>query len=593
MNFERAKEFVENAIARGDSVEASIAECLDWSFCSREEAEQLRRLFSGQTVSDGPAVATQNQSEIPSAAVSNVTEPRSGGGMPESLQEPGAPMPVLQIDWGVELKLGVNVSPKFTILGLASSRQPLVYFPMETGISCDNWKSMPQLSGNAEAGWSFYQSLKLEAAGQFRMRVVVVDAEPGRSDLTYYHSDFRILVTDPKESGKRRTLEIQAEGNLASSLSNVKGFDHIILKAEKDAAVDFSGESETDKILQALANAPVEEEEDRKTLVPFARETNSVSGLPYVSEPSLSGLPSRLTLTEPSGRSFRIIGGRRLTFGRDVPEENCYNDIPLRMIPLPEDESDHAGEFAVLNRLFSREHARLELGDMGLFLSDVRQSGIQDATMLNGNPLEKNSAVLLFPVSETAANPCTVLFSKMLALRLSPHYEKFWSSGVSRPFPEELPYKLLNRLYGIDSDEGLTACSVGFEKLFQQKAYAESLKRILGKTALADSPWWNRWFASAQNVDPRHDRLEYWLVPLFVTLGRNRENAIRLKDRSWEDVHLRILYINKVLYIENLSVDVAVEYRHPELTCPLRPFRPIPLREGVQICKGQAELNFV
>lgn len=552
MSLESTKKCVENALARGGSPEAAISECVKMCLCTPEEAEQLRRLFTLQ-----------------------------GG-------------PVLQIDWGVELKQGVVASPKFTILGLTSSRPPLIYFPKENGISCDDWAPMPPLSGSADNGWSFYQSLKLEAVGQFRMRIVMVDAEPGRSDLTYYHSDFRILVADPKEAGKRRTLEIQADGNLATSLSNVKGFDHIIVKAEKDAAVDFSGESEADKILQALSGGPVEEEEeDRKTLVPFARETNSIAGVPYVSERSGVGFTSQLTLTEPDGRCFRIIGGKRLIFGRDVPEENCYNDIPLKMIPLAEDEATRAKEFAVLDRLFSREHARLELGDLGLFLSDVRQSGIQDATMLNGDPLEKNSKpVLLFPSGEASANPCAVLFSKMLAMHLSPYYEKFWDTNVSRPFPEKLPVGLLNRLYGIDGDKGLTSCSLRFEKHFRQKPYAESLKRILGKTALADSPWWNRWFANAQNVDPRHDRFEYWLVPLFVTLGRNRENAIRLKDRSWEDVHLRILYINKALYLENLSPDVSIEYRHPEQIRPLEPFRPLPLRSGTCIRKDRAELNF-
>ncbi len=49
-------------------------------------------------------------------------------------------------------------------------------------------------------------------------------------------------------------------------------------------------------------------------------------------------------------------------------------------------------------RLFSREHAQLTLGESGAFLRDVRRSGIQDATILNGEPLEKDSIpIMLFP----------------------------------------------------------------------------------------------------------------------------------------------------------------------------------------------------
>lgn len=568
MSFESAKEYVEQAMTRGESPEETIAECLDMCYCTKEEADRLRQIFTVQ----------------PSREI-----------VPEISVPADSSNPVLQIDWGVEFKQGFNMSPKFTILGLASEQAPLVYFPIDKEIGGENWENMPKLTGNKKDGWSFYQSMKIETAGQFRLRIVMIDAEPGRSDLTYYHSDFRILVADPKETGKRRTLEIEADGNLAASLSNVKGFDHVRVKAGTGAAVDFSGESDADKILQALSNPPVEkEEDDRTTMVPFTIETNSVSGVPYVSVRSSFGFPSRLTMSEPNGCSFRIIGGKRLTFGRDVPEENCHNDIPLHMLPGTEEEVAHAEEFSVLDRLFSREHARLETNKLGLFLWDVRQSGIQDATILDGTPLEKNSEPkLLFPNDETTVEPCTVTFSKMLGMRLTPSYEIFWSADVNRRFPEDLPLKLLNRLYAIDSEKGLTAVSARFEKHLRQKPYADSLKKILsGKTSLPDSPWWNRWFGNAQNVDPRHDRLEYWLVPVFVTIGRSLDNAIRLKNRAWEDVHLRILYVNKALYVESLSPDAAIEYRHLDATGPLKAFRPIPLREGMCLCKDGAELRF-
>ncbi len=501
------------------------------------------------------------------------------------------PLPVLHIDWGIDLKQGYTVSPKLTIQNLASDQPPLVYFPKTQGICRDDWHSMPTLRRGADGNWCFYQELEPKNPGQFLMRLIVIDASPGLFDPVYYHCDFRIIINDPKEIGNGRTIEFEAEGHVVGDLPELQAGDRLIIKSKKN--IDVSEPiNELLRPKSSSTNSSKAVTEDRSMTIPFVRETHSLSGLPYVSERADSMLTSRLTLTEPGGRSFRLFGGKHLTFGRDVPEENWFNDIPLNVEPRTEEEIANADGFAVLNRLFSREHALLTLDEDGAFLRDVRQSGIQDATILDDTSLEKGSTSLLFSNDVVSATDHLVLFSKMLLMRVSAYYGQFWHNGISRTVPENLPYPLLNQLYGMNSNTGLSAVSIKHEKYLKQKPHAETLKRILGKTPLAASPWWQSWFGSEQNVDPRYGQVEYWLVPKFVTMGRTPKDAIRLKNRAWDHVRLRILYVNEALYIENLSQDAEIEYRSLNQTCPLRAFRPLPLRAGTSLHKNQAALIF-
>lgn len=590
---ERLIEMLGESVAEGRDVEEIVAEFVEAGLCSLEEASQLREQF----MSSAPPPSVESSQPIADGSPATAQpEPQTSSLRPEPLVSPGPSSPpespsarpdlVLHIDWGMELRPGVNLLPKFTIRGGSLPCPPLVYFPVDSRIPQKDWKLLPPLKRSPE-GWSFDQPFRLEEGGHYKIRIVVIDPSPGFADPGYYHSDFRIEVPDPKEAGQRRKVKIQADDNLVANLD----------RFGKDADIEIVGGSVT---LLARDESPVgtsdkvsiEETPIWMTTLPFQFESDSARNLPYLSRPNVPEPVSRLVMSESGMKRIALIGGRRLGFGRDVSEELCWNDVSLEVLPGTSDEKTYANEFALLNKLFSREHARLEVGKMGVFLADVRQGGILDATILDGEALGKGCESLLFSHEGNSAASRTVLFSKLLAMQLTPYYEIFWEELLRKNLPEPLPQRLLNSLYALESSTGLSSICIRPERYFKQKPHAETLLKILKSTPLAASDWWKKWFAGAANVDPRHGTHEYWFVPLFVTLGRDRNSAIKLENRQWNDVRLRILTINDSLFIENVSCRFDVQCGFQENLFPLPPFRPHPLFSGSFVQKGGAVLRF-
>ena len=112
-----------------------------------------------------------------------------------------------------------------------------------------------------------------------------------------------------------------------------------------------------------------------------------------------------------------------MSFGRDDPDRKIQNDVPLEILPGTKEEKDHADEFALLDGLFSRTHARLEWDTKGVHLLDCRDGGINDATILDDQALHKKGDKLMFPYNSDSDSVRKVLFSKMLSIAFTPHYE--------------------------------------------------------------------------------------------------------------------------------------------------------------------------
>jgi len=95
--------------------------------------------------------------------------------------------------------------------------------------------------------------------------------------------------------------------------------------------------------------------------------------------------------------------------------------------------------------------------------------------------------------------------------------------------------------------------------------------------------------------NPHYTTHEYWFIPSFVTLGRDRNSAIKLGNK-WKDVRLRVLCIDDSLYVENISRNTAAEVKYSgigdEKLHSLRPFRPVPLCSGFFVQKEDAVLRF-
>ncbi len=219
---ERLVEMVKESVGERRGFEEVVAEFVEGELCSPEEAEQLRGLFVlpakpssiddkfATFVEEAPSVS--ETSPLPTLDVSATTAAVSA----PSHQLERAALD-LHIDWGMELKPGVNLLPKFTIRGGSLKGAPHVYFPIDSRIPQKDWKFLPPLTRTAD-GWSFDQPFRLEEGGHYKIRIVVIDPTPGFTNPAYYHADFRIEVADPKDTDKRRKVKIQAFGCQFGSL---------------------------------------------------------------------------------------------------------------------------------------------------------------------------------------------------------------------------------------------------------------------------------------------------------------------------------------------------------------------------------------
>ena len=569
LSIESIIEIVKGRIANGEDCDVVIEECVEMQLCSPEDAEQLRKQFTSLITIDDPETMVNGVS-LPSPQERSV--------------------PVLHIDWGMEVKPDVILSPMFTIQGGSLQHQPLLYFPIDKRIIQNGWQwdEIPTLKRTSN-GWSFHQELQLEKAGQYLFHVTVIDPQPGFSDPAYYHAVFRMDVTDTNVAGQRRKVTIHADGNLAANLDRFgKNADIEIIGG--NVTLNARDESVVDKMAAVSKNVAPDNE---TTTIPFQSEPDNAKRLPYVSQPNTPRL-IHLNMVEPDGNKFySLTGGKELIFGRDVPELNIQNDVPLAIRPRTQEENEHADEFALLNGLFSREHARLNVYQDGIYFTDCRQGGIQDATILDNVAMNKGDAVLLFSHDVKSMSPRNVLFSKMLSMKFTPRYDSLQEESHEEWLPKGFPRELLNRLYSPKSFIGISSVCILPDKYFKQKDHAAALLKILQRLPqITESDWWKQWFKKSDNADPCYNTYEYWFIPQFVTLGRDSRNAIKLENRQWDDIRLRIMFINNSLYVENITLDTDIEFGFGEDSRPFSPFRPQPLRPGVFVRKNNAVLRF-
>ena len=365
MELERLIGFVNEKLGGGDDLETIIAEFIDMGLCAPEQTAQLREHFAP------PAVKTSTPSPLPSAP-----EPTQAANPSERS------VPTLQIDWGMGLKPGVPLVPKFTIKG---SQRPLVYLRIpQIGL-----KQVPTLK-NIANDWYFFLHLQIDKPGQYLCQIVAIDQTSGFSDPEYYYADFCIDVADPKEAGQRRKVTIHADENLTANLNRF-GKDADIEIVGKNVALMARDESLVDQLAEASKKLEPNGISDSTTTIPFLSDENRAKRVPYLSQQAdAPRRVRRLTMTESSGtKHFVLIGGHSLSFGRDDPDRRIQNDVPLEILPRTQEEGDRANEFALVGGLFSRTHASLEVDTEGVHLLDCREGGINDATILDHQALKK------------------------------------------------------------------------------------------------------------------------------------------------------------------------------------------------------------
>jgi len=544
MTLDIARRMIEEKRKLGIDVAVVVRECVDMNLCTQDEAAQLLQEYG--------IVAAERLLQ-----------------------------PILQINWGIDPKPGPHLTPEFTILGLSTKTPPIVDFPLDKRIQCADWNSAPIPERNSDGNWHFYQPLRLEESGQYLLKVTLIDSTPGQTELGCYRCDFRVTVPDANNAGQSRTLEISADGLLTANMYDLAKFEHVKITGGSNVLVNAPNSIQQ----------PDKPTNDSSLLMPikFVPAKELAGEMPYIRFPATQDGMSRATLTIPGQPVFHLIAGNELTFGRDVPGESHFNDVPLTISPDDQTDDTEAESLAWASLLFSRQHARLEVDEKGVCLCDERKSGMDEGTLINGKSLERNDSRQIFDHGKNAAESQIVLFAKMLEMELAPHLESFWenmSDKISQP--------ILERIYqsGVHNDARLSAINIKPCRYLKQHEHSVALQMALRKTPLAGTDWLNQWLQNQKYVNPHYCKEERFLIMRFVTLGGKRQHTIKLPGHAWRNATMRLLNINGLLYLENIS-----QY---ELSCilpdgsatNLPSFRPIPVQPNLTIRQDSAEFQF-
>lgn len=548
MTLDTARKVIDEKLREGTPLLSAIQSI--WGQVTPEEAKQLLQEF------DNRGTVT-----VPTEIVPTVAEQR--------------PMPVLQIDWGMNLKPGTHLTPIFTILGLNTQIKPLVSFPLDHRIQCEDWNPTPAL-WRTDLGWQFEQRLRLNEPGDYGLIVSLIDPTPGQTEPVCYLCRFHVNVPVSDSGQLEKSLKITAD-DMTADLSNVlKNFHHVELDL-KGAVLNAHESSLADRISQMFPQVqpgkqqPGAQQDDAQhvTSFLFSPDEELAAKIPYVNTRKPEMSLTRVTLHIANRPAIRLICGKTLTFGRNVPQEPCP-DVPLAVEP----ELDHAiseeerDRFEKINNCFSRDHALLEVADQDVKMHDCRSlDGIAmtNGVIVDGTLLAKQGCVALFSC-DVATNPTRkVLFCQMLDMQVSPYCETVELDSV-RELPGEL---LLRWLY----DDKLTQPRQ-FSAVKVTQSPAEQLKKYLDDKKCCTA---------------RIDTTETLLVVTNATLGGARDHVISTHGPVWSNVRLRILNLNETLYLENVDTPGIVAVLNDAETV-LKPLRPIPIQPGLVIRKTDRDL---
>jgi len=570
MTLDSVRRIIEGERKKGTEFDlaAKINGFVESNLCTPEEAEQLRREY-GIAVPVAPAIST-----VPAATL---------------------PTPILQIDWGMDLKPGTHLTPEFTILGLDARDTPLVHFPLDNRIQCEGWNPTPQLSRN-HRGWQFHQSLRLHEPGQYLLKVTLIDPMPGQTEPGCYRCSFRVTVPDSGAGRQARSLEITADG-LTANLPNLLGdYDHVKINVSNDAVINAPGKSPViDKISQMLQpgqHAGKSDETRHLTTLNFVPDEPLAAKIPYVNIRKPETPLTQTTMYIENHPVIHLKSGNTLTFGRIDPEKKNHNDVPLEIFPLSGNNETETTAFSLLNRLFSRDHAELVVTDQEVVLFDRRlKSGMNGGTMFDNQPLAKRQCARIFSLAMEAGKSQAILFSKMLAMQVTPCRET-----VETDVCPELPESLLSQLYGesLSQVRPVSTIKITRDKCLKQADHAKDLQDVLQKPLKemppAISQWLTQWLGNKNYRDCRFDREEHLLVVTSATLGGGRGQVITIPGRDWLGVQLRILNFGEMLYLENMVETAQLVASVNGMQTALRPLRPIPMQSGMVVHMANKDL---
>ena len=222
--------------------------------------------------------------------------------LPRSAEQTPPP-PKLLIDFGCDPRVGVNLQLKFFVVCPGFASKPLVTVRLDRRLDQQDWKSVPQISQEDQANWTFDEPLRTTSEGKdcrpgtYSLEVRMVFHE-GAGEPVCFRGRLGISVPDPAQPQAGPTLEIEGAEKAAVNLMgrDLSEFSKVVVKVGADGV------------------ANIQEKLYPDTGTP-ARSKNCVADLQLKRDRELEPqLPRRGTLF-----SGRAKGRRRAAAGRRAP----------------------------------------------------------------------------------------------------------------------------------------------------------------------------------------------------------------------------------------------------------------------------------
>ena len=350
------------------------------------DAEMIRRTVQvAGSALDVPPEAVQQIAEEMIQAAGVSTEPE---------------VPRLQIDWGLEFRVGVDLTPKFHLICPGFSSQPHVVLLPDNRFDCANWTASPNPERLDESHWTFTESLRLTNEGHYRLKLRVVFRDRAAEPFCY-NAEVNIAVVEQAEP----ELHIKADDAAVIDMpgQNLRSLGRrVFLDVKGQGLVRISGHSAGDQPPDDSQSSPLSVE------LPLQPDWELKQRMPRLSSGQSRKTGDAATLVLPDGRRILLLARRRVSFGR-----NQEQDVVLRLEPLDDNRKK-------LSQHISRTHFWLESSRDGLLVDDKSAHG----TFVASKHLHRDSTLI---PHDARSRSHVISVGGILDLELTCHSDPTWN----------------------------------------------------------------------------------------------------------------------------------------------------------------------
>lgn len=276
--------------------------------------------------------------------------------------------PRLLVDWGELPRVGVKVSPEFSLLCPAYGERPKVNVAVDKDLDHDPTDPLRKLEMDGAGIWNFHVPFQMKTngvdccPGHYIIDVKVAFRNAPIGAPRFYRTRIRLKVPD-SNSEQGGVLEIDGDGQSMVNLQghDLKHFSKVVLKGGDASVINLQNTTWEPKVGD-------EEAAESSTSFEYKLKVNSEiqSRLPRVNQSKAKRSYSNAGgLFFEGGRRVIFFSKPRMTFGRSRD-----NDVVLRFLPRSAENDSNS-------RSISRTHLIAELIPDGIEIQDKSRSGIE------------------------------------------------------------------------------------------------------------------------------------------------------------------------------------------------------------------------